>query len=141
MRLALLQLNAVLGDPEQNGRAIEHAYATAVAGGAELVLTPELAVEGYLSEDRLWERVLRARIEAESRRLAALAGAVPLVLGTCTPAPSGRLWNERWWCEGGPVPPKHTGRQASVGRGGDRGGTAGSAQDHPDHAGRLGPSE
>lgn len=101
MRIALLQLNARLGGPEVNGRAIEAAYAEAVAGGAELVLAPELAVCGYLPEDRLWEPGLRARIEAESRRLVALAGPVPLVFGTASPAPSGRLWNELWWGERG----------------------------------------
>jgi NAD+ synthetase len=101
MRIALLQLNARLGDPEANGRALEAAYAAAVAAGADLVLTPELAIPGYLAEDRLWEPGLRRRVEDESRRLAALAGEVPLVFGTARPAPSGRLWNELWWCERG----------------------------------------
>jgi NAD+ synthase (glutamine-hydrolysing) len=44
---------------------------------------------------------MRARIAAEARRLASLSGPVPLVFGTASPAPSGRLWNELWWCEGG----------------------------------------
>jgi NAD+ synthase (glutamine-hydrolysing) len=103
MRIALLQLNARIADPEANGRAIEAAYAEAVDKGADLVLTPELAVVGYLAEDRLWEGALRRRVGAESRRLATLGGTVPLVLGTCSPAPSGRLWNELWWCEAGRV--------------------------------------
>lgn len=101
MRIALLQLNARLGDPEGNGRRVEAAYAEAVAAGAELTLAPELAIPGYLAEDRLWEQGLRRRIEAESHRLAALSGPVPLLFGTARPAPSGRLWNELWWCEGG----------------------------------------
>ncbi|WP_306591608.1 NAD(+) synthase [Geothrix sp. 21YS21S-4] len=101
MRIALLQLNARLGDPEGNGRRLEAAYAEAVAGGAELALAPELAIPGYLLEDRLWEPGLRRRVEAESHRLAARSGTVPLVFGTARPAPSGRLWNELWWCEGG----------------------------------------
>jgi NAD+ synthase (glutamine-hydrolysing) len=100
MRIALLQLNARLGDPEENGRRIEQAYAEAVAGGVELVLAPEMAIPGYLLEDRLWEPGMRRRIEAESLRLAALSGPIPLVFGTATAAPSGRLWNELWWCEG-----------------------------------------
>jgi NAD+ synthase (glutamine-hydrolysing) len=103
MRLALLQLNARLADPEGNGRALEAAYAEAVHGGAELVLAPELAVVGYLAKDRLWEPALRRRVLEESHRLAALTGEVPLLLGTCSPAPSGRLWNELWWCEKGGV--------------------------------------
>jgi NAD+ synthase (glutamine-hydrolysing) len=103
MRIALLQLNSRIADPEGNGRAIEAAYLEAIRLGAELVLTPELAVVGYLAEDRLWEGALRRRVTAESRRLAALSGAVPLIMGTCSPAPSGRLWNELWWCEAGTV--------------------------------------
>ena len=103
MRIALLQLNARLGDPESNGRALERAYSDALAGGAELVLTPELAVPGYLAEDRLWEPGLWKRVEAESRRLAALSGPVPFVIGTHSPAPSWRLFNELWWCQDGGV--------------------------------------
>ncbi len=103
MRIALLQLNARLGAPEVNGRALEMAYAEALRQGAELVVAPELAICGYLPEDRLWEPGLRARMEGESRRLAALAGSVPLLFGTASPAPSGRLWNEVWWAENGAV--------------------------------------
>jgi NAD+ synthetase len=103
MRIALLQLNSRIADPETNGRAIEAAYAEALGLGADLVVTPELAVVGYLAEDRLWEGALRRRVSAEARRLCALSGPVPLVLGTCSPAPSGRLWNELWWCERGQV--------------------------------------
>jgi len=101
MRIGILQLNASLADPEANGRAIEAAYVQAVAQGAELVLTPEMAVPGYLPEDRLWEAGLRRRTAAENDRLRGIAGEVPLVLGTCSPSPSGRLWNELWWCEQG----------------------------------------
>ncbi|MDP2877149.1 MAG: NAD(+) synthase [Holophaga sp.] len=101
MRIGILQLNATLADPETNGRAIEAAYAKAVALGAELVLTPEMAVPGYLPEDRLWEAGLRRRTAVENDRIRSLAGEVPLVLGTCSPSPSGRLWNELWWCERG----------------------------------------
>jgi len=103
MRIGILQLNAILADPEANGRAIEAAYSEAVAQGAELVLTPEMAVPGYLPEDRLWEAGLRRRTAEESERLCGIAGEVPLVLGTCSPSPSGRLWNELWWCERGIV--------------------------------------
>ena len=101
MRIALLQLNARLGNPELNGRSLERAYAEAVQGGADLVLTPELAVPGYLAEDRLWEPGMWKRVEEESRRLAALSGPVPLIFGTHSPAPSWRLFNELWWCQDG----------------------------------------
>ncbi|MDE3246317.1 MAG: NAD+ synthase, partial [Acidobacteriota bacterium] len=103
MRIALLQLNHRLGDPATNGASIEAAYAKAVAGGAELVVTPELAMVGYLAEDRMWEAGLRSRVGAESLRLCKLSGPVPLVFGTFSPSPSGRLFNELWWCQDGGV--------------------------------------
>jgi NAD+ synthase (glutamine-hydrolysing) len=40
-------------------------------------------------------------VDVESRRLCALTCAVPLLFGTFSPAPTGRLWNELWWAEGG----------------------------------------
>lgn len=101
MKIALLQLNSRLGNPELNGSLLERAYAEAVRGGAELVLSAELAVPGYLAEDRLWEPGLWKRVEAESRRLAGLSGAVPFIFGTHSPAPSWRLFNELWWCQDG----------------------------------------
>lgn len=101
MRIGLLQLNARLSDPEANGRSIEAAYAEAVRLGADLVLTPEMALPGYLAEDRLWEAGLRQRIAAEGDRLARAVGEVPLVFGTCSPSPSNRLFNELWWCQEG----------------------------------------
>ncbi len=103
MRIALLQLNQQLGDPAANGAAIEAAYANALAGGAELAVTPELAVVGYVAEDRMWETGLRNRVAVESARLAKLSGLVPLVFGTFSPSPSGRLFNELWWCQDGSV--------------------------------------
>ena len=103
MRIALLQLNQRLGDPAANGACIEAAYVKAVAGGAKLVVTPELAINGYLAEDRMWEAGLRSRVAVESARLASLSGPVPLVFGTFSPGPSGRLFNELWWCQDGAI--------------------------------------
>jgi NAD+ synthase (glutamine-hydrolysing) len=103
MRIALLQLGSRLADPEANGQTIERAYQDAITQGAQLVLTPEMAVPGYLAEDRLWEAGLRQRVQRESERLARMSGPVPLLIGTFSPAPSGRLWNEVWWCEQGRV--------------------------------------
>jgi predicted amidohydrolase len=101
MRIALLQLGSRLADPAANSRTIEQAYRQALNLGAQLVITPEMAVPGYLAEDRMWEPHLRRLIQEETDRLMALAGAVPLILGTCSPSPSGRLWNELRWCEHG----------------------------------------
>ena len=53
MRLALAQLNAVVGDLDGNRERIVDALGRARAAGADLVLFPELAVTGYPPEDLL----------------------------------------------------------------------------------------
>ena len=53
MRIALAQLNAVVGDLDGNRDRILAALADARGAGADLVLFPELAVTGYPPEDLL----------------------------------------------------------------------------------------
>ncbi len=53
MRLALCQINATVGDIAANADRILAALGSAREAGAELVLTPELALTGYPPEDLL----------------------------------------------------------------------------------------
>src|SRR3954470_14015895 len=53
MRLALAQINTVVGDLDGNRRLILQRLSEAREAGAELVLYPELAVTGYPPEDLL----------------------------------------------------------------------------------------
>ena len=53
VRLALAQLNAVVGDLDGNRELIVDAIRDAHAAGADLVVFPELAVTGYPPEDLL----------------------------------------------------------------------------------------
>ena len=46
MRIALCQMNAVVGDIAGNEQRIREGMAAALDGGARLVLFPELAVSG-----------------------------------------------------------------------------------------------
>src|ERR671914_1214273 len=81
MRIALAQMNTVVGDLEGNRRRILERLAEARAAGADLVLFPELAVTGYPPEDlllrpgflRAADRTLRA-IAGETTGIAALVG-------------------------------------------------------------------
>jgi NAD+ synthase (glutamine-hydrolysing) len=64
VRLALAQLNTVVGDIEGNARRISDALAQAAEAGADVTLVPELAVTGYPPEDLL----LRPGFAAAARR-------------------------------------------------------------------------
>jgi NAD+ synthase (glutamine-hydrolysing) len=82
MRLALAQMNSVVGDLDGNRDRIVARLEKARAAGAELVLFPELATTGYPPEDLLLRPgFLRAaaktldEVAAETKGLTALVGA------------------------------------------------------------------
>jgi NAD+ synthase (glutamine-hydrolysing) len=82
MRLALAQINSVVGDLDGNRTRILDRLAAARAAGADLVLFPELAVTGYPPEDLLlrpgFVRASRRVVESiavEAQGIVALVGA------------------------------------------------------------------
>jgi NAD+ synthase (glutamine-hydrolysing) len=101
MRIALAQLNQIVGDLDGNRDRILGALADARDGGAQLVVFPELAVTGYPPEDlllrpgflRAAERTL-ATVAAEARGVVALVG---------TPLYEGDLFNACALCADGEV--------------------------------------
>jgi NAD+ synthase (glutamine-hydrolysing) len=81
MRLALAQINTVVGDLDGNRQRIVRRLHEAREAGADVVLFPELAVTGYPPEDLLFRpEFLRQarrsldRIAAEATEIAALVG-------------------------------------------------------------------
>ena len=105
MRLALAQLNPLVGDLEGNGRLIEQAGLEAAAAGADLLLTPELSLWGYPPRDLLLRPVLLERQQLELDRLAAcLPGDLAVLIGMAEPiaaAGSPSLYNALALVEGG----------------------------------------
>ncbi len=81
MRIALSQLNAVVGDIAGNERRIRESIAAAREGGAQLVLVPELAVTGYPPEDLLLKEHFLADARASVERIAADADGIVAVVG------------------------------------------------------------
>ncbi len=82
MRLALAQMNSVVGDLDGNRTRIAMRLDEARDAGADLVLFPELVVTGYPPEDLLlrpaFVRAARRSVEqiaAQTRGIAALVGA------------------------------------------------------------------
>ncbi|GDX76625.1 NAD+ synthase [Cyanobium sp.] len=88
MRLALAQLDALVGDLVGNGERILNACRRAAEAGARLVLTPELSLWGYPPRDLLLRPSL---LEAQSRALESLAAAMPagtgVLVGMADPIP------------------------------------------------------
>ena len=80
MRLALAQLNVVVGDLDRNVERIAAAIGEARAAGAALVVLPELAVTGYPPEDLLLRPgFVRAARDAVEEVAKACTGVVALV--------------------------------------------------------------
>ena len=97
MRLALAQLDALIGDLEGNAERILRAGLQAAELGAELLLTPELSLWGYPPRDLLLRPGL---VERQNDGLQALADGLPpgmvALVGVAAPVPGGGspgLWN------------------------------------------------
>ena len=79
-RIALCQINTVVGDLQGNVNAIVEAYETARAQGAQIAVFPELAVPGYPAEDLLIRQgFLEDNVEALRRVAAATSDCVAIV--------------------------------------------------------------
>ncbi len=81
MKLALAQLNTTVGDIAGNEAKILAAFQRGVAAGAELVVTPELALTGYPPRDLVLRRSLVEQNLAALNRLAAASGKTGLLVG------------------------------------------------------------
>jgi NAD+ synthase (glutamine-hydrolysing) len=81
LRLALSQMNAVVGDIPGNERRIRDDLRRARAAGAQIVLFPELAVTGYPPEDLLLKEHFLADARAAVDRIAADATGIVALVG------------------------------------------------------------
>lgn len=81
MRLALAQLNPVVGDLQGNANGIREAYQQALAREAALVATGELSLPGYPPEDLVLKPAFLDAQADVLQQLAAATGPVPLVVG------------------------------------------------------------
>ncbi len=81
MKIGFAQLNTTVGDLPGNHQKIFNAYQDAVRRGAELVLTPELAITGYPPQDLVFKsRFVPLNLEILDK-LHAQIGDVPLLVG------------------------------------------------------------
>jgi NAD+ synthase (glutamine-hydrolysing) len=81
VKVALAQINPIVGDLAGNEAKILAAYQRGVKAGAEIVLCPELSITGYPPRDLLLKKGFITRNLEALDRLAAAAGKVGLLLG------------------------------------------------------------
>ncbi|MFM7465141.1 MAG: NAD(+) synthase, partial [Cyanobium sp.] len=90
MRIALAQLDALVGDLDGNGDRLLAACREAAGQGARLVLTPELSLWGYPPRDLLLRQALLGRQERVLDRLAAgLPDNLAALVGVAEPLAGG----------------------------------------------------
>jgi predicted amidohydrolase len=100
LRVALAQIDCVLGDTEENLRKAKEVVAEARSRGADLTVFPELSLSGYALEE-LDDDVA---IEAESETISSLAEAaveMAVVVGFCEEGQRFQNFNSAAYLEGG----------------------------------------
>src|SRR5689334_19806164 len=81
MRVALAQINPVSGDLAANTATILRAIAESKSRGADLVVTPEMALPGYCIGDLIEDDAFVAANEAAMQRLATASTGITTVVG------------------------------------------------------------
>jgi NAD+ synthetase len=88
MRIGLAQIDTLVGDLAGNVARLAAAARRAAAGGAELVVFPEMAVTGYPPRDILCDDdFVAASLRATDDLAARCAGLPPVLVGTIARAP------------------------------------------------------
>ncbi len=93
LRIAVAQFNAVVGDLRGNADRIVALAAEARAAGADLLLTPELALCGYPPEDLLLRPDFFRAAALVLADLARRCAGITVVVGYPEEAPDGRRFN------------------------------------------------
>ncbi len=101
MRLALAQLNSIVGDLDGNTARIQELIEEGKTAGADLLLFPELAVTGYPPEDLLLRPGFVRAAEAKLEEIARSCRGLTALVGT--PHFDRDLYNACAVCAGGEV--------------------------------------
>ena len=102
LRIAIAQLNPVMGDVAGNLAKARAARAEAVAGKADLLVFPELFISGYPPEDLVLKPAFQAACRQATEALARdTADGGPAVIVTTPWADGGNVYNAAVYCDGG----------------------------------------
>ena len=110
MKIAIAQLNPIIGDVQGNTDQILEAANQAVAQGARLMLTPELSIPGYPPRDLLMRPGFIQKMQEAIAQLAqALPSDLAVLVGSAEPHPQANqqggksLFNSILLLEGGQI--------------------------------------
>ena len=81
MKIGFAQLNPTVGDLRGNFEKIANAYDRLVQAGADLILTPELAITGYPPQDLVFKSRFVPETLATLEKLHGRISKVPLLVG------------------------------------------------------------
>ncbi len=110
MKIALAQINPIVGDLDGNAAKIIDFIRRAEGQGAELVIFPELCVTGYPPKDLLLKPHLIRQNVAAVERIAAACGDIVAVVGYAQPNTTGEgrdLFNAAAVCSQGRILHSH----------------------------------
>jgi NAD+ synthetase len=106
MKIAVAQINSIIGDLENNKNKILAEYRKGAAEGAELVVFPELALIGYPPLDLVEKKEFRSKVADIHREIASLTGETGLLFGSITEAEEKigtNIFNSAIMCHNGEI--------------------------------------
>ncbi len=84
MKIALCQLNAIIGKLNYNKIKILEGYKRGVKAGADLVICPELSLVGYPPRDLVEKSEFRSAVKSKIQEIASETNKVGLIFGAIT---------------------------------------------------------
>lgn len=84
MKLALCQIDPIIGDLEYNKKKILDGYKKGIEAGADLVIFPELSLVGYPPLDLVEKKEFRLAVNKAANEIASKTASVGLIFGAIT---------------------------------------------------------
>ncbi len=103
LKIALAQLNPVVGDIAGNARKVQEAHATAGSLGADLIVFPELFLNGYPPEDLVLKPAFQEATHAALEKLAGELREGPAALIGAIWREDGKIYNAVVLLDGGRI--------------------------------------
>ena len=101
MKIALCQVNPILGNFSFNINKIQSYYDRAIESGAELVIFPEMVVCGYPPQDLIWENGFVSACESSIQTIASFSK-VPVIAGFIRKEKN-KIFNSAALCRNGEI--------------------------------------